>query len=132
MLYIKAYAATAAVFLLLDAIWLGLVARSFYFDQLGHLMREKIGYAAAGGFYLAYAAGIVFFAVAPALAQESWTRAVINGALLGLIAYGTYDMTNIATLRDWPIAMSVVDMCWGALLTGTAAFAGFFITRALS
>lgn len=132
MLTLKTYAATVAVFLALDFLWLGIVARGFYSAQLGHLMRENIGYGAAGGFYLAYAAGIVFFAVMPALAAESWGRAALNGALLGLLAYGTYDMTNIATLKDWPVAMSIVDMAWGTVLTGASAVAGYAITRALA
>ena len=132
MLYVKAYAATAAVFLAIDAVWLGVVAQNFYFSRLSHLLADEVNYAAAGGFYLAYAAGVVYFAVAPALAQGSWRRAALNGALLGLIAYGTYDMTNIATLRDWPVIVSVVDMAWGTVLTGTSALAGYLITRALT
>jgi uncharacterized membrane protein len=132
MLYLKAYAATLIVFLGLDALWLGVVARSFYAAQLGHLMRENVNFLAAGGFYLAYVAGIVVFAVAPALADGSWKTAALYGALLGLLAYGTYDMTNLATLRDWPLTMSLVDMVWGALLTGLSATCGFLITRALA
>ena len=132
MVYAKAYGATLIVFIGLDFLWLGIVARSFYASQLGGLMRDSINFAAAGGFYLAYVAGIVFFAVAPALAEGSWARAAVNGALLGLLAYGTYDMTNIATLKDWPVTMSMVDMVWGGLITSASAVVGFLITRALS
>ncbi len=132
MIYLKAYALTLVVFFGFDLLWLGLVARRFYASQLGGLMRDNINFLAAGGFYLAYVAGIVFFAVAPALAEGSWRRAVVHGVLLGLLAYGTYDMTNLATLRNWPVAMSVVDMAWGGVLTGLAALAGFWMTRALS
>ena len=132
MLYAKAYIATLIVFLGIDAIWLGLIARRFYGEQLGGLMRETPLMAAAGGFSLFYVVGIVFFAVAPALAAGSWKTAALNGALLGLIAYGTYDMTNLATLKDWPVTMSVVDMVWGGVLTGTAATGGYFAARALS
>ena len=132
MIYLKAYLATLVVFLAVDSVWLGVVARNFYASQLGNLMRDNINFLAAGGFYLAYVAGIVFFAVAPALTAESWSKAALNGAVLGLIAYGTYDMTNLATLRDWPIAMSVVDMAWGGVLTGASAVAGFWIVRATS
>jgi len=132
MVYAKAYIATLIVFFGLDFLWLGVVARSFYSSQLGSLMRDNINFVASAGFYLAYVAGIVFFAVAPALAEGSWGRAAVNGALLGLLAYGTYDMTNIATLKDWPVTMSIVDMGWGGLLTCISAVAGFLMTRALS
>ena len=132
MVYAKAYIATLVVFFGLDVLWLGVVARTFYASQLGGLMRDNINVAAAGGFYLAYVAGIVYFAVAPALVEGSLARAAVNGALLGLLAYGTYDMTNIATLKDWPVTMSLVDMGWGGLLTSASAVAGFLMTRALS
>lgn len=132
LVYAKAYAATLVVFFGLDFLWLGVVARKFYASQLGDLMRDNINYIASGGFYLAYVAGIVFFAVLPAITEGSWSRAALNGALLGLLAYGTYDMTNIATLKDWPVAMSVVDMGWGGLLTCVSAVAGYSLTRVLS
>lgn len=131
-LYVNAYAVTLAAFLAIDLFWLGVVARRFYAAQLGSLMRARINWAAAGGFYLAYVAGIVFFAVAPALAVGSWTTAVINGALLGLLAYGTYDMTNLATIKGWPLAMSLVDMAWGAVLTGACATIGYVGTSLLA
>ena len=95
-------------------------------------MRTRISWAAAGGFYLAYVAGIVFFAVAPALEASSWTTAAINGALLGLLAYGTYDMTNLATVKGWPLAMSLVDMAWGAMLTSACATIGYVGTGLLA
>ncbi len=132
MVYFKAYAFTLTVFLALDFLWLGFIARGFYASQLGSLMRDSINYAAAGGFYLAYVAGIVFFAVAPALSEGSWQKAAVNGFLLGLLAYGTYDMTNVATIKNWPLAMSVVDMGWGSLITSAAGVSGFYLTRTLS
>ncbi len=132
MVTAKAYALTLIVFLALDFLWLGLVARGFYAAQLGSLMRDTLNFLAAGGFYLTYVAGIVYFAVAPALAEGSWRKAAVNGALLGLLAYGTYDMTNLATLRNWPVAVSLVDMVWGGVITGLAALLGFALTRAWS
>ena len=129
MLYLKAYAVTLITFLGLDFIWLGVIARGFYASQLGSLMSDRINVVAAGGFYLAYGAGIVFFAIAPALAEGSWKTAALNGLFLGLLAYGTYDMTNIATLRNWPVAMSLVDLAWGGILTGISASAGFWAVR---
>lgn len=131
MTYLVAYLATAVVFLAIDAVWLGSVATSMYKNALGHLMADKVNFAAAGGFYLIYCIGIVIFAVAPALKSESWSDAALYGALFGFFCYATYDMTNLATLRDWPLKMSLIDMAWGTVLTGTSALAGYSITRAL-
>lgn len=127
--YLAVYIAALVVFLIIDGIWLGLIARSFYVDQLGHLLRPSPNFGVAGLFYLFYVVGIVVFAVMPAMAQQSWITAVILGALLGFIAYGTYDLTNLATLAGWPVLVSVVDMIWGAVLTATVAVAGYLASR---
>ena len=130
MIYIKAYTGALLAFLALDALWLGLVAKSFYASQLGDLMRDKPQFVAAGVFYLAYVAGVVYFAVAPALnAANPLRTAVISGALLGLLAYGTYDMTNYATLKGWPPLLVAVDLAWGTVLTAAAAACGYALTR---
>ena len=126
---IKAYVGTLIAFLAIDAVWLGVLSRGLYSRWIGHLMREEPLWPAAGVFYLMYVAGIVFFAVQPALGSGSWKTAALHGAVLGFIAYATYDMTNYATLKDWPLAMVLVDLAWGTLLTGTAAVAGFLIAR---
>ena len=127
--YVVAYVSTAIVFFGLDFLWLGKVATSFYRSQLGEMMRDRPDFVAAGGFYLLYVAGIVYFAVHPQLSGGTWVQALVSGAILGLIAYGTYDMTNLATLKNWPLAMSIVDMAWGACLTGVAAACGLWITQ---
>lgn len=132
MTYLIAYLTTAVTFLAIDAIWLGVVATSFYKSELGHLMADKVNFSAAAGFYLVYCIGIVIFAVAPALTSGSWTTALLYGALFGFFCYATYDMTNLATLRDWPIRMSIIDIAWGTVLTGFAATVGFLGTRALT
>ncbi len=129
--YVVAYLATAAVFFGLDFVWLGKVATTFYRSQLGDMMRERPDFLAAGAFYLIYIGGIVYFAVQPYISGGSWTQALLSGAILGLIAYGTYDITNLATLKNWPLAMSLVDMAWGTVLTGVAAAAGLAITQKL-
>jgi uncharacterized membrane protein len=129
MQYIVAYIATAVVFFIADFVWLGVVMKAFYRDRLGALMAEQVNIPVAGLFYLAFVLGIVIFAVAPALAAGSWGRALLFGALFGFFAYGTYDMTNWATLRDWPAAVSIVDLAWGTVLTGVSATAGYLITR---
>lgn len=127
--YVVAYLATAAVFFGLDFIWLGKVATSFYRSQLGDMMRDRPDFVAAGAFYLIYVGGIVYFAVQPYISGGSWTQALLSGAILGLIAYGTYDITNLSTLKNWPLTMSLVDMAWGTVLTGIAAAAGLAITQ---
>lgn len=129
LIYIKAYAGALVAFLTIDLIWLGFVARGFYRGQLGHLMLDKPNVVAAGLFYLAYVAIVVFLAVPPALAKGSWTTAAFYGAILGLFAYGTYDMTNLATLKDWPVPVVIVDMVWGICLTATCATAGYLAAR---
>ena len=119
-----AYAASAAVFLVLDAAWLATMAQRLYRPSIGHLMREGFDVPAAAVFYVLYIAGLVFFAVAPALESRSWAAALGRGALLGLFAYATYDLTNQATLRDWPWQLTLADLCWGAFVTAVAAAAG--------
>ena len=123
MTYIIAYAAALLFFLAVDLPWIAFVMKDFYKAQIGHLMAGQPKLIWAGGFYLAYVVGVVVFAVRPGL-EQGWITAFLYGALLGAIAYGTYDMTNLATLKDWPLTMTIVDICWGAVLTGsTAAFA---------
>ncbi len=126
-----AYIATAAVFLLLDLLWLGEIAKSFYQSRLGDLLLERPNLTFAVLFYLTYVIGIIIFAVDPALKSGSWQTALIYGALFGFFAYATYDMTNLATLKSWPLDMSVVDIAWGTFLTGTSAVSGYLVTRYL-
>ncbi len=128
-LYPIAFVSTAVVFLALDFVWLGFVAKDFYRSQLGPLMLEKPLLGVAMAFYLLYAVGIVTFAVVPALAADSWLRAMTVGAFFGLVAYSTYDLTNLATLRGWSIKLSMLDIAWGTMLTSVAAMAGYFATR---
>lgn len=125
MTYVVAYLSTTVVFFGLDFLWLTRLAIGFYRRNIGDLMLASPNLAAAGVFYLIYIAGIVYFAVLPAVNASSITTAIINGALLGLLAYGTYDMTNLSTLKGWSISVSVVDMAWGVFLTATAATAGY-------
>jgi uncharacterized membrane protein len=129
--YFAIYMASLVTFLIIDGLWLGIVARSFYVQQIGHLLRPSPDFGVAGAFYLLYVVGVVVFAVLPALAQQSWVTALVLGALLGFIAYGTYDLTNLATLAGWPVLVSVVDMIWGAVLTATVALAGYMAGRML-
>lgn len=132
MKHIKAYLFTAIPFLAIDAVWLGFIITDFFKANIGHLMADTVNFPVAAGFYLLYAAGIVFFAVKPALEQSSAKKALINGALFGFFCYGTYDMTNLATLRDWPAIVAVVDITWGTTLTGLSALIGYALTQKFS
>ncbi len=131
MQYFAAYAGAAVAFVILDAIWLGIVAKNFYFTQLAGLLREKPDLGVAAVFYVIYIAGIVYFAVAPALGARSMGMALLNGALLGFLAYATYDATNLATLKGYPAAVAIVDVVWGTFLTGTSAAAGYLAASRL-
>jgi len=131
MQYLAAYLATAAIFLLVDFVWLGYVAKNFYASRLGPLLLDKPNLTVAAVFYAIYVIGVVIFAVAPALQSGSWKTALIYGALFGLFTYGTYDMTNLATLKNWSVTVTVVDIIWGTVLTGASALLGYLIVTRL-
>lgn len=124
-----AYAGTFATLLVLDAIWLGLMARTFYRDQLGDLMLPEPNLAIAAIFYVFFAVAVVMLAVMPAVSAGSLGTAILYGAVLGLAAYGTYDITNLATLKNWPVTVTVVDLLWGAFVTAASTAGGFFAVR---
>lgn len=127
--FLTAWGVTALVFLIIDAIWLGLIATSFYRRALGDLMLDQPKLHIAAFFYIGYTFAIVLLASAPAAKSGSLTQAILYGAVFGLAAYGTYDVTNLSTLKNWPVTMSIVDMIWGTLLTATAAAAGYAAFR---
>jgi len=120
-----AYLAAGVAFLIIDAIWLTIMADSLYRPLLGDRLAQQYHLVPAVIFYLIYVGGIVFFAVMPALAGGGLARALLNGGALGLVAYATYDLTNHATLRDWPLAVTLADIPWGMFVTAVGASAGF-------
>ena len=128
-MFIKLYAIAFPVFIALDMIWLGLVAKNFYQDQIGFLMKSEINWAAALVFYLLFVLGLVLFVIAPAMEKNSWVHALLFGALFGLVTYATYDLSNLATLKDWPLWVTVVDLAWGATLAASVSTASFYIAR---
>ena len=128
-IFIAGYLSAALCMLVLDVVWLSATAQPLYRALLGDLFRPDFNLQPAVLFYLLYIFGIVWFAVLPALATGHWTTALIHGALLGLVAYGTYDLTNQATLARWSTIITIVDLCWGTALTALAATAGFFGAR---
>lgn len=130
--YLAAYTATAVVMLGLDLIWLGLIAKPFYRDGIGHLMADAPNFMVGVIFYFMYPIGVLLFVVAPTLLSGAtglapWSRVVLAGALFGFFAYSTYDLSNLATLRGWPLHLSLIDIAWGSALTAVAAAAGRWV-----
>lgn len=129
--YALAYAGAAVVFLAADLVWLGTIAKDLYRSQMGHLLAAEFRLGPAALFYLMYVAGVVYFAVNPALASGRSLDAIVPGAILGFLAYGTYDFTNWAVMRDWPVGLTFIDLAWGTALTALAAVAGAFVALRL-
>ncbi len=130
-LYLLAYVCTALVFLVIDAVWLTAMGDRFYKTLMGDMVLPGFRMGPAIAFYLLYVAGMVIFAVSPALANGKWTTALIFGAAFGFFAYATYDLTNQATLRNWPLVLTLVDLTWGTVLTASASTLGFLAARTL-
>jgi uncharacterized membrane protein len=130
--FASAYIGSALAMLVLDIIWLTTMVPRVYKPALGDLLADPPNLWVAGVFYLLYLVGVVVFAVLPALGQQNWLMALGAGALLGLVAYGTYDFTNLSTLRNWPVGLSLIDVAWGTMLTAATATAGYFAASWLS
>ncbi|SDM00999.1 Uncharacterized membrane protein [Geoalkalibacter ferrihydriticus] len=127
--YLKLYLLTIPVFFVIDLLWLGVVAKNLYQKNLAHLLSPTVNWPAALLFYFIYIAGIILFAVRPALAGQSLSQAALWGALFGFFTYATYDLTNLATLRDWPINVVIIDIAWGTLLCTLVASVSYLIGR---
>ena len=125
------YVLTVAVFLAIDIVWLAFIARGFYKNTLGDMLLPKVNWGAAFGFYLLYIVGILALVVVPAARDAGVVQAVWKGALLGLVAYATYDLSNLATLKGWPGKVVVVDLIWGTVLTTLVSLASYYIAVAL-
>jgi uncharacterized membrane protein len=131
-IFLKLYAVALPVFIVIDLIWLGVVAKNFYKDQIGFLMKSDVNWTAAIIFYLLFIVGLVLFVIAPAIEKGSWMHALLFGALFGLITYATYDLTNLATLKDWPMLVTIVDLAWGATLAASVSTITYFIASKIS
>lgn len=129
--YVKLYLAATAAFFAVDMLWLGVIARGFYARRLGHLMAARVNWTAAIVFYLMFIAGLLFFAVVPGLQAGSFGRALLLGALYGLLTYATYDLTNLATLRDWPLLLTFVDIAWGVTLSSLVTTAAYWAGKTM-
>lgn len=129
MQMLRNFVITFVVFMAIDLIWLGFIAKNLYSKYLGYIMTDKVNWGAAILFYVLFIIGLLFFVITPALDQNSWTYALGAGALYGLLTYATYDLTNLATLKDWPITITVIDMVWGTILATMTSIISFSIIQ---
>lgn len=129
---VKIYGITLVIFLILDSFWLSIISPGLYQQQIGHLLATQVNWAAAVLFYLLFIAGLVVFAVKPSLQQDSWKSALRTGAFFGLVCYATYDLTNHATMRDWPLMITAIDLLWGTFICGMTTTISFFTIKKLS
>ncbi len=120
MTFVKLYLIALVVFTLIDMVWLLFISRKLYQAKIGHLMADKVNFVAAGLFYLLFIGALVFFVISPATDKASVWYALGAGAFFGLVAYATYDLTNLATLKGWPVSLTMIDLCWGTFVTGVS------------
>jgi uncharacterized membrane protein len=126
-MFLRLFFIALPVFFAIDMMWLGLVAKNFYHQQIGFLMKPDINWPAAIIFYLLFIGGLVVFVISPAFEKHSWVHALLYGAFFGLVTYATYDLTNLATTKDWPLLVTLVDLAWGAVLAASVSVATYFI-----
>lgn len=129
MSYLKEYLVTLLSFTLIDLVWLVFIAKNLYQKYLGYIMAPTVNIPAAVVFYLLFIVGIVFFVVHPALEKDQWQYALAVGAFFGLITYATYDLTNLATLKDWPLTITIIDLIWGSTLSAGTSVLAFWVLK---
>jgi uncharacterized membrane protein len=126
-MFLKLFGIALPVFFAIDMLWLGLIAKDFYAKQIGGLMKPNINWTAAIIFYLIFIACLVVFVIMPAVVKNSWSHAVLMGALFGFVCYATYDLTNLAVAKDWPIFVTIIDLIWGAVLAASVSVITYLI-----
>lgn len=126
-MFIKLYLIALPVFLAIDIVWLTLIAKNFYAKYIGYLMAKNPNLLAALVFYLIFIAGLVFFVITPALDKKMWTYALLAGVFFGLVTYATYDLTNLATVKNWPIIVTIADLIWGMFVSAAVSVATYFL-----
>jgi len=131
-MFLKLYAIALPIFFAIDMVWLGLIAKNFYRQQIGALLKPDVDWIAAITFYLIFIAGLIVFVVAPAVEKRQWSQALIMGAFFGLVTYATYDLTNLAVAKDWPLLVTIVDMAWGTFLGATVALLTTIIAQRIA
>jgi uncharacterized membrane protein len=125
--FLKSYLVAVPVFFAIDMLWLGLIANNLYRKGIGFIMKDSPNWSAAIVFYLLYLAGMVFFVIQPSLEKQSWKYALFVGMFFGFITYATYDLTNLATLKNWPVHITLIDLLWGTFLGGSVSVITHFI-----
>ncbi|HMB66002.1 MAG TPA: DUF2177 family protein [Patescibacteria group bacterium] len=125
---LKLFLIAFPVFLLIDMLWLGVIAKNFYYRQIGSLIKKRVNWSAAIIFYGLFVFGLVFFVIVPAVESISWVVALFRGSLFGLITYATYDLTNLSTLNNWPLKLTIVDILWGVVLASLVSIITYFIS----
>lgn len=131
MKYLYLYILTFIVFLVIDFIWLKFVASNLYSSKIGHLMATNAKLLPALIFYLVYVVGVVVLIILPGYEAKNIWKAILFGALFGMISYSTYDLTNLATLKDWPLSLSIIDIAWGTFVTAITSLSGYYIATLL-
>ncbi len=130
-MFIKLYFLALSIFFAIDMVWLGLVAKQFYSKYIGFLMTKDVQWIPALIFYLLFIAGLVFFVITPALEKNNWMHALFAGMFFGLVTYATYDLTNLATLKNWPMIVTIVDLVWGMTVSGLVSVFTYVVARKL-
>ena len=128
-MFAKLFLIALPVFFAIGMVWLVVVAKNFYQEQIGFLMKPDINWLAAIIFYLLFITGLIVFVITPAMVRQSWVHALLYGALFGLVTYATYDLTNLATVKDWPLLVTVVDLVWGSVLAASVSVITYLIAN---
>lgn len=129
LLFLKLYAISFVIFFAIDLLWLGIIAKNIYQRYIGELLRPDVNWVAAILFYLLFIGGLVIFVLMPAVDSGSWVKALLLGALFGFITYATYDLTNLATLKGWPIQITIIDLIWGTFLGASTSTLSYLVYK---
>lgn len=126
---VRNYFIALVIFLAIDLVWLTVISKQLYAEKLGYLMAPKPNLLAALAFYMLFILGLMVFVINPALTSGSWAQALLTGLFFGLVTYATYDLTNLATVKDWPVLITVIDLLWGSAVSGVTALVSFWVIR---
>lgn len=131
LVFFQSYIIAIVIFFIIDMLWLGLIAKNLYQKYIGNLLKTDVNWIAALSFYFLFVGGLVFFVIMPALEKDSAVYALLVGGLFGLITYATYDLTNLATMKSWPIEITVIDLAWGTFLGASTSVLSYFLIQIL-
>jgi uncharacterized membrane protein len=128
-MFFKLYAIALPIFFTIDMFWLGIVSKNLYREQIGHILKSDVNWIAAIIFYLIFIAGLIIFVIEPAIEKNLWTHALLFGAFFGLVTYATYDLTNLAVAKDWPLLITIVDVTWGSVLAASVSTLTYLVAN---